>query len=215
VVVASSATDWATVAVTAFLGLVTIFVGLSIHLKRRQEIAAVVTQKGYEAYSSLWELIPYSPELQELQPKQRLKPEDRDDLFDKMTAWYYGSGRGMMLGDDTRGIYLTAKKNLICKVGEFVPASARKQIGESEEERTRQCVRQLSLLRSAMRADFEVLGKPWGREINDRDRQFILEFGARPSRLMRSRSARLRERLREVRHPPQKTADREGKPLTA
>jgi hypothetical protein len=139
VVVASSATDWATVAVTAFLGLVTIFVGLSIHLKRRQEIAAVVTQKGYEAYSSLWELIPYSPELQELQPKQRLKPEDRDDLFDKMTAWYYGSGRGMMLGDDTRGIYLTAKKNLICKVGEFVPTSARKQIGESEEERTRQC----------------------------------------------------------------------------
>lgn len=207
-VVASTATDWTTVAVTAFLGVVTIFVGLSIHLKRRQEIAAVVTQKRYEAYSSLWALIPYSPELQELQPKQRLKPEDRDDLFVKMTAWYYGSGRGMMLGDDTRGIYLTAKKNLICKVGEFVPASARKQIGDSEEDRTSQCVRQLSLLRSAMRADFEVFGKPWGREINDRDREFILECGARPSRLMRSRSARLRERLHEVRHPPRKTAGR-------
>jgi hypothetical protein len=206
VVVASNATDWATVAVTAFLGVVTIFVGLSIHLKRRQEIAAVVTQKRYEAYSSLWELIPYSPELQELQPTQRLKPEDRDDLFDKMTAWYYGSGRGMMLGDDTRGIYLTAKKNLTCKVSEFVPASARKQIGESEEERTSQCVRQLSLLRSAMRADFEVFGKPWGREINERDREFILECGARPSRLMRSRSARLRERMREVRHRPRKAA---------
>jgi hypothetical protein len=193
---------------SAFLGVVTIFVGLSIHLKRRQEIAAVVTQRRYEAYSALWALISYSPELQELQPKQRLKPEDRDDLFDKMTAWYYGSGRGMMLGDDTRGIYLTAKKNLICKVEEFVPASARGQIRESEEERTSQCVRQLSLLRSAMRADFEVFGKPWGREINDRDREFSLECGARPSRLMRSRSARLRERLREVRHPPRKTAGR-------
>ena len=78
---ASTATDWATVAVTAFLGVVTIFVGLSIHLKRRQEIAAVVTQKRYEAYSSLWALIPYSPELQELQPQQKLKPEDRDDLL--------------------------------------------------------------------------------------------------------------------------------------
>jgi len=97
-VVVASATDWATVAVTAFLGVVTILVGLSINLKRRQEIATVVTQKRYEAYSSLWELIPYSPELQELRPNQRLKPEDRDDLFDKMTAWYYGSGRGMMLG---------------------------------------------------------------------------------------------------------------------
>ena len=125
-----------------------------------------------------------------------------------MTAWYYGSGRGMMLGDDTRGIYLTAKKNLICKVEEFVPALAHKQIGDSEEEPTSQCVRQLSLLRSAMRADFEVFGKPWGREINDRDREFILECGARPSRLMRSRSARLRERMREVVHPPRKTAGR-------
>jgi len=208
VVVASTATDWATVGVTEFLGVVTIFVGLSIHLKRRQEIAAVVTQKRYDAYTSLWALIPYSPELQELQPEQRLKPEDRDDLFDKMTAWYYGSGRGMMLGDDTRGIYLAAKKNLICKVGEFVPASAREQIGDFEEDRTSQCVRQLSLLRSAMRADFEVFGKPWGREINDRDREFILECGVRPSRLTRSRSARLRERLREVRHPPRKTAGR-------
>jgi hypothetical protein len=208
VLVASTATDWATVAVTAFLGAVTIFVGLSIHLKRRQEIATVVTQRRYEAYSVLWALIPYSPELQELQPKQRLKPEDRGDLFDKMTGWYYGCGRGMMLGEDTRGIYLTAKKNLICEVEEFVPASAREQIRGSEEERTSQCVRQLSLLRSAMRADFEIFGKPWGREINDRDREFILESGARPSRLMRSRSARLRERLREVRHPPRKTAGR-------
>lgn len=207
-VVASAATDWATIAVTAFLGVVTIFVGLSIHLKRRQEIAAVVTQRRYEAYSTLWALIPYSPELQELQPNQRLKPEDRDDLFDKMTAWYYGSGRGMMLGDDTRGIYLAAKKNLICKVEEFVPQAARGQIRGSDEERTKQCVRQLSLLRSAMRADFEVFGKPWGREVNDRDREFILECGARPSRLMRSRSARLRERLREVRHPPRRTAGR-------
>ncbi len=139
---------------------------------------------------------------------QRLKLEDRDDLFDKMTGWYYGSGRGMMLGDDTRGIYLTAKKNLICEVEDFVPASAREQIRGSEEERTSQCVRQLSLLRSAMRADFEVFGKPWGREINDRDREFILESGARPSRLMRTRPARLRERLREVRHPPRQPAGR-------
>jgi hypothetical protein len=208
VVVASTATDWATVAVTAFLGVVTIFVGLSIHLKRRQEIAVVATQKRYEAYSALWELIPYSPKLQELQPTQKLKPEDRGDLFDKMTAWYYGSGRGMMLGADTRQIYLAAKENLICKFGEFVPASAREQIRRSEEERTSQCVRQLSLLRNAMRADFEVFGRPWGRDIDDRDREFILECGARYSRLMRSRSARLRERLREVRQPPRKTARR-------
>jgi hypothetical protein len=208
--VASNASDWAQVVVTALIGAVTVFVALSIHLKRRQEIAVVVAQKRHDAYSALWELIPYSLEKQDLKHEGSLSPACREKLFDKMTGWYYAAGHGMMLGSDTREMYLTTKKNLLCNLEEFVPKSWRDEISESEDKRSDACVRQLSLLRSAMRADFEVFGKPWGKKIEDPDRDFILGCGARPSRLMRSRRDRLRERWREVWHPPQRPADKES-----
>ena len=209
-IVASNASDWAQVVVTALIGAVTAFVALSIHLKRRQEIVVVVSQKRHDAYSALWELIPYSLEKQDLKHEASLSRACREKLFDKMTGWYYAAGHGMMLGSETREMYLTTKKNLICDPKDFVPESWRDQITKSEDKRSDACVRQLSLLRSAMRADFEVFGKPWGQKIKDCDRDFILACGARPSRLMRSRRDRLRERWREIWHPPQEPVDKES-----
>jgi hypothetical protein len=199
---ASNASDWAQVAVTGVIGAVTVFAAFSIHLRRRQEIAVVVAGKRYDAYSALWELIPYSPEKQKLRKEQPLSLEQRTKIFDDMTHWYYCRGHGMMLGNETRELYLTAKKNLICDAAEFVPDSMVQLVSTSDDEWSKACVRQLSLLRTAMRADFEVFGKPWGRALDQHDRDFILACGARPSRLMRTRRERLRERVWEFRHPP-------------
>jgi hypothetical protein len=200
VLVASSA-DWAQLAVTALLGVVTVVVGVSIHLRRRQEVAVTVAKKRFDAYAALWQLIPYSPETRKLRNDPPLSDADRTALFDRLTQWYYSAGNGMLLATDTRELYLTVKKNLICDAEEFVPAALRGRIRSSDAERSSVCVRQLSLLRSTMRADIEVFGRPWGKPLDEDDRAFLLACGVRTWRLLRTRRDRLRERLRVTRRP--------------
>src|SRR5262245_24764630 len=192
VVAANAASDWIQIAVTAFLGIVTVFVGLSITLKRRQETAVAVAQNRFGFYAALWEMIPYSPELLKLKKEPPLTPQQLERLFDKLTDWYYTGGHGMLLGSDARAIYLTVKKNMLCDPTEFVPASKRNVVAESHDERSDLVVRQLSLLRSAMRADLQVYGEPWGKRLDGVDREFLRACGVSLWHIEHG----LRERLR-------------------
>jgi hypothetical protein len=191
-VAANAASDWAQVAVTAFVGLVTAFVALSITLKRRQEVAVTVAQNRFGAYAALWAMTPFSPELRRLKDTPALTEAELAALFDSLTTWYYEEGHGMLLGPETRGVYLTVKANMICPASEFVPESARPAVAASDAERSRLCVRQLSLLRSAMRADLEVYGKPWGQRLKQEDREFLRACGVSTWRIEHG----FRERLR-------------------
>jgi hypothetical protein len=125
VVAANAASDWAQVAVTLLLGLVTAYIGLSIRQKRRQEIAVNVADHRLDAYAALWTEIPLSPELRKLRGDPPLTHDVRRKLFDQLTSWYYDDGHGMLLGVDTRSIYLTVKKNLICDANQFVHVAHR------------------------------------------------------------------------------------------
>ena len=51
----------------------------------------------------------------------------RSDLYDKLTEWYFNEGNGLVLGEDTRAIYLTAKQELICEPGALSGSSKRMQ----------------------------------------------------------------------------------------
>ena len=42
-------------------------------------------------------------------------------LYDTLTAWYFKGGNGMVLAENTRNIYLTAKQNLICRADKLQP----------------------------------------------------------------------------------------------
>jgi hypothetical protein len=191
-VAANAASDWVQIAVTAFLGVVTVFVGLSLTLKRRQETAVKVAESRFGAYTALWETIPYSPELRRLKKEPPLTPQQLERLFDKLTDWYYEGGRGMLLGNDARAIYLTVKKNMLCEAPEFVPKSQREAVAGSAAARSELVVRQLSLLRSAMRADLQVYGEPWGKRLDEVDREFLDACGVSLWRIEHG----LRERLR-------------------
>jgi hypothetical protein len=96
-IAANAASDWAQVAVTLLLGLVTVYIGVSIRQKRRQEIAVNVADHRLDAYAALWSKIPQSPELRKLQGDPPLTPAELHVMFDQMTRWYYGEGHGMML----------------------------------------------------------------------------------------------------------------------
>src|SRR5690349_20496461 len=134
---ASAATsDWAQVAVAIPLALLTAYLGLSIRLKRRQEIAVNVSEARFGAYADLWSKIPMSPELMKLTKAPPLTDKDLRKLFDRMTVWYYTGGHGMLLGTHTRVIYLTVKTNLICDWDEFVPVSKQSGIREDTDARS-------------------------------------------------------------------------------
>jgi hypothetical protein len=173
VTVPNATSDWAQIAVTVLLGLVTAYIGVSIRQKRRQEIAVNVAEHRLDAYAALWSKIPLSPELRKLRSDPPLTPSDRREIFDQLTAWYYSDGHGMLLGVGTRSIYLTVKANLICNPDQFVPMSLIDDVRRSDDARSVAVARQLSLLRSSMRADLEVYGKPWGKPLHQVDREFL------------------------------------------
>jgi hypothetical protein len=173
VIAANSASDWVQIAVTALLGFVTAYIAVSIRQKRRQEIAVNVASQRLSAYGALWSTIPLSPELRELKEMPALTKADLGSLFDQLTEWYYKDGNGMLLGVETRSIYLTVKTNLICAPDSFVPKSVANELRDSAAARSKHVIRQLSLLRSAMRADLEVYGKPWGKPLGNHDREFL------------------------------------------
>jgi hypothetical protein len=203
VVAANAASDWAQVAVTLLLGLVTAYIGLSIRQKRRQEIAVSVADHRLDAYAALWTEIPLSPELRKLRGDPPLTQDVRRNLFDQLTSWYYDDGHGMLLGVDTRSIYLTVKKNLICDANQFVPTSLIERVRD-DDGRSAAVIRQLSLLRSAMRADLEVYGKPWGRPLDSQDRDFLYACQVPGWRVQRTRDERRRwivDRLRGRTNP--------------
>jgi len=192
VIAANAANDWAQVGVTALLGLVTAYIGLSIRQKRRQEIAVNVADNRLVAYGALWSKIPLSPELRDLTRAPPLTPTELRSLFDQLTSWYYDDGHGMLLSVDTRSIYLTVKTNLICKPDRFVPVSLTADVRRGDDARSEHVIRQLSLLRSAMRADLEVYGKPWGKPLDDVDREFLYACQVASWRVQRTLAERRR-----------------------
>jgi hypothetical protein len=154
-----------------------------------------VAENRLDAYAALWSTIPFSPELRKLRGDPPLRWGELRRLFDDLTDWYYTGGHGMLLGTETRSIYLTLKSNLICRAHEFVPVSLSDDVREDPSARSRAVVRQLSLLRTAMKADLEVYGKPWGKPLEPVDREFLYACRVPGWRVQRTTTERCRWHL--------------------
>jgi hypothetical protein len=185
---------WASIVLTAVLGFGGLYVGNSIRRRTRAEIEAAVAERRLEAYYTLWQMTKV------LAPMGRSDAEPLDaggraELYDSLTEWYFQDGNGMILGEDTRAIYLTAKQNLICRTDALRPSSladraarakghGADRTGENivdyeDEFRAKLSVRQVSLLRTSMRADLLVYSGPWGTDLTREDREFLRDCGVR------------------------------------
>ena len=226
--------DWASVAVTGGLGLAGLYFANSLKRRARQDLDREVAEKRFVAYGSMWKyMIQASPmnavELAEASHAGSLadggdaqatrRTIDRDQLFDQLTNWYYRAGHGMLLSQDARNIYLTAKANLVCAPDKFLPASARAAVAEDVSERDRLIVRQLSLLRTAMRGDIAIYTAPWGSALTKEDVSFLYACGVDVSRdpwrgsLPRQRNKQQELDLRSLeQHPPEWLIDSIGAP---
>jgi hypothetical protein len=162
--------DWVGIGVTLILGAVGLYYANSVRRKTRAEVETSVAQKRFDAYARLWAATKAASPTR----KSPLTAVERTDLFDKMTDWYYAEGNGMLLTEQTRNIYLRAKRNLNCPGEELVPDSlAQRVASEGDTLRGQASIDQLSLLRTSMRADLHINTEPYDQELSHDDVAFL------------------------------------------
>jgi len=161
---------WVGIAVTAVLSLAALYFGHNLNRRRREALDAAVDEKRFPAYAGLWEKTKVASPTR----ATALSAAERAELFDDLTDWYYEGGNGMLLSRQTRNIYLKAKTNLVCAADKLVPRSLAKRPGiETDAERSKVSVGQLSLLRTSMRADLKIFTKPYDQALDADDVEFL------------------------------------------
>jgi hypothetical protein len=162
--------EWVGIVVTAVLTVAALYYGQSLRRRIRAEVEAKVAEKRFEAYAALWQKTKTASPMRDAP----LTPDERSQLFKDLTDWYYDSGHGMLLTQQTRNIYLTAKKNLTCPVEELEPASLKEHVAlKGDAARSSTSIDQLSLLRTSMRADVEIYTQPYDEELSPDDVEFL------------------------------------------
>jgi hypothetical protein len=171
--------DWADVAVTAGLGAAGLAVANSLRLRRRAERESTAIERRWDAYQGLWKASMDAAPMRR-EPGAVLSEQDRAKLYDELTTWFFEEGGGMILGEPARSLYLTAKQNLVCADEALTPRSAAEYVlaaSDREKARSKIATRQLSLVRTAMRADLGIMGRPYGGGLSERDRDFLRSQG--------------------------------------
>jgi hypothetical protein len=162
--------EWVGIAVTALLTLAALYYGQSLRRRMSAEVAAKVAEKRFDAYAALWQKLKTASPMR----TTPLTPGERFQFFQDLTDWYYDNGHGMLLTEQTRNIYLKAKRNLTCPVDKLEPASFKEQVTlEGDAARSSRSIRQLSLLRTSMRADVEIYTQPYEEELSPDDIEFL------------------------------------------
>lgn len=168
-----AATAWASVSATVVVAVV----GFVLARRIDRDMRLRVAERRLVAYERLWAAMrpasPYDPP-----PHQ----DARGRLTAALTDWYYANGDGMLLPASTRSVYLRAKDNLVCPLDRLEPAAARRRLAElPEQDRDRErgllSQRQLSLLRTQMKGDIAVFGRPYGPSLGVEDVDFLVGCG--------------------------------------
>jgi hypothetical protein len=140
----------------------------------RRRITLQITERRLQAYVALWEQMKVASPMRLYGPDpQPLTSQERKELYDQFTSWYYDNGNGMLLGQETRNLYLCAKKNLVCPFEKIEPKSLQTEERKTDEGRGRLSMRQLSLLRTRMKADLEIYGSYFFGKLEPDDKVFL------------------------------------------
>jgi hypothetical protein len=165
--------DWVGIAVTAVLTLVGLYFANSLRLRTRAEIEKGVADKRFAAYAKLWAYTKVASPMR----GSPLTENERADLYTALTDWYYDDGNGMLLTEQTRNIYLNAKRNLTCLDKELVPENLAQRVlatgADRESIRGKASIDQLSLLRTSMRADIRIFTEPYKESLKPEDTAFL------------------------------------------
>jgi hypothetical protein len=165
--------EWVGIAITAVLTIVGLYFANSLRLRTRAEVEKGVAEKRFTAYAALWAHTKVASPMR----ASPLTAGERACLYRTLTDWYYDDGNGMLLTEQTRNIYLNAKRNLTCPDNELVPETLAQQVlaaqADRETLRGQASIDQLSLLRTSMRADIRIFTEPYKEALNPEDVTFL------------------------------------------
>ena len=192
--IAATTFGWLESAATVALAIVGLYFAHSYSRQLRLNLA----KDRLAAYRRLWELTETASPSRLGTNKPPLKDlESRRCLYKEVTHWYYECGNGMLLTSDSRNIFLKATMNLKAKVPrDLEPAELRGwlrtfpgfSVSGDDHDVQFAClsVRQLSLLRSQMKADLAIYGKPYASKLKGHEVVFLegcdISFRRRPWR---------------------------------
>jgi hypothetical protein len=163
-------TDQVALVVTTVVTLVGLYFANSLRLRTRAEVESDVASKRFDAYAALRATIASASPMRDAP----LTKAERVRLFDDFTRWYFEGGHGMLLTEQSRNIYLTAKRNLTCPDDELVPDALATRVKTGGEAVLGDaCKKQLSLLRSSLRADIRIYTDPYDESPSHEDVAFL------------------------------------------
>jgi hypothetical protein len=169
---------------TLIVGIATVFFA---HNYRRQ-ISLQTAQRRIDAYGALWTAMHAARPTRTEIKGEVISEQERHDLEEQMSAWYFNQGHGMLLTQAARQMYFATKANLVADLDDLQPAIARERIkvqatdAKREWERGKLSIRQLSLLRTQMKADLDIYGRLYGKLPDDEDKAFIRYCKLNPNR---------------------------------
>jgi hypothetical protein len=165
--------------ISAAVSLTAVYFSESLRRRVRGQIDLRVAEMRFEAYAALWDLTKAASPMLDAP----LTENERANLFADMTDWYYSKGKGMLLSEEARNIYLKAKANLTCADGDVEPGILADQVTDHKVDRSTLSKQQLSLLRTAIRADLRIFTQPYGPppeardDVRARGRAFLADCG--------------------------------------
>jgi len=157
--------------VTLGLGLAGLFLAHSV----RRQLQVKTADARMHAYTALWEAMSVAAR----SPTTAMSGLERTRLHKTMTEWYFSGGHGMLMADGTGQLYRTATENLVCRHDEVKPDCVAKGLAALLEEEQQDAAhgalsaRQLSLLRTRMKADIAVYGRVYDRDLAPADKAFL------------------------------------------
>jgi hypothetical protein len=153
----------ASLVVTSVIALIGLWLA---HDLRRQQRLKIADQR-IVAYQELWKLMELARPTRLDRTVDKGGPLTRDEaarLYRKMTNWYYDSGNGMLLPNETKALYLEAKRRL----GAYADDSRAKRVPEGARR-----IQELSLLRTQMKRDLDIYGINYSGALEPEDKEFI------------------------------------------
>jgi hypothetical protein len=165
----------ATFSITTAITVVGLYLAHSFRRHQRLKIA----ERRMTAYSGLWQIMELARpiRLEKWDKAGPLRREEARMLCDQMTTWYYESANGMVLTNDTKDMYVLAKK----KLGAYSIATDPEWEHDGE-----QLIRDLSLLRTQMKLDLDIYGVFYF-DRRAEDEAFLCEVGFNPKTWARPR----------------------------
>ena len=159
-------------------------VGLYLAHGYRRQIRMRIAERRLAAYAALWSRMAVATPVRiaDWNVPQPLTAAEREALFRDLAAWYYEAGNGMLLGEGTRSVYLTVKDNLVRPLTHYAPECVAERLRalppkDQDGARGRLAIRQLSLLRTRMKADLSIYGVPYVSHLDADDRALLVHCG--------------------------------------